>query len=89
MVKRKISIEKKSLLREHVKILGRLFLVIANVFNCQNGIMQQPFGNMALETNIFHLRNKLVIKEEEDMEEICLIDTLSQNHVDSFLESNI
>lgn len=44
---------------------------------------------MALETNIFHLRNKLVIKEEEDMEEICLIDTLSQNHVDSFLESNI
>lgn len=44
---------------------------------------------MALETNIFHLRKKLVIKEEEDMEEICLIDTLSQNHVDSFLESNI
>lgn len=46
--------------------------------------MQQPFGNMALETNIFHLRKKLVIKEEEDMEEIYLIDTLSQNHLTLF-----
>lgn len=44
---------------------------------------------MALETNIFHLRKQLVIKKEEDMKEICLIDTLIQNHVDSFLESNI
>ena len=38
--------------------------------------MQLIFGNMTLELNIFHLSKKHVHLEEEDLEEVCLIDTI-------------
>ena len=59
-------------------ILGRPFLAIANaIINCRNGVMQPTFGNMTLELNIFHLRNKDKQAEdkEEKSEEVCLSGT--------------
>ena len=57
--------------------LGRPFLATSNaIVNCQNGVMQLTFGNMALELNIFHLSKKHVHLEEEDLEKVCLIDTI-------------
>ena len=56
-------------------ILGRPFLAIANaIINCQNGVMQLTFGNMTLELNIFHLRNKDKQAEDKEQksEEVCL-----------------
>ena len=38
--------------------------------------MQLTFGNMTLELNIFHLRKKHMHLVEEDLEEVCLIDTI-------------
>ena len=40
------------------------------------GVMKLTFGNMTLELNIFHLGKKHVHSEEEDLEEVCLIDTI-------------
>ena len=58
-------------------ILGRPFLATSNaIINCRNGVMQLTFGNMTLELNIFHLGKKHVHLEEEDLEEVCLIDTI-------------
>ena len=58
-------------------ILGRPFLATSNaIINYQNRIMQLPFGNMTLELNIFYLSKKHVHPEEEDLEQVCLIDTI-------------
>ena len=38
--------------------------------------MQLTFGNMTLGLNIFHLSKKHIHQEEEDLEEVCLIDTI-------------
>ena len=58
-------------------ILRRPFLATSNaIINCQNGIMQLTFCNMTLELTIFHLIKKNVHLEEEDLEEVCLIDTI-------------
>ena len=57
-------------------ILGRPFLATANaIINCQNGVMQLTFGNMALELNIFHLNNKhkLVETENQMIDEVCSV----------------
>ena len=35
--------------------------------------MQLTFGNMKIELNIFHLRNKHKSKEEQELDEVCLI----------------
>ena len=58
-------------------ILGRPFLATANgIINCRNGVMQLTFCNMTLELNIFHLRNKykLVENENEMTDEVCSTD---------------
>ena len=48
-------------------ILGRPFLATANaIINCRNGVMQLTFGNMTLELNIFHLKNKQKLLENEN-----------------------
>ena len=48
-------------------ILGRPFLATANaIINCRNGVMQLTFGNMTLELNIFHLKNKQKLLETEN-----------------------
>ena len=65
-------------------ILGRPFLATSNVIiNCRNGVMQLTFGNMTLEVNIFHLCKKHIHPEEEEgPEEVCMIDTLVEEHYD-------
>ena len=43
--------------------------------------MQLTFGNMTLELNIFYMYKKLITpKEEEGPEEVCIIDTLVEEH---------
>ncbi|RVW80562.1 Retrovirus-related Pol polyprotein from transposon 17.6 [Vitis vinifera] len=63
-------------------ILGRPFLDTSNaIINCRNGLMQLTFGNMTLELNIFYMYKKLITpKEEEGPEEVCIIDTLVEEH---------
>ena len=46
------------------------------IINYRNGVMHLTFGNMTLELNIFHLSKNHVYLEEEDLEEVCLIDTI-------------
>ena len=58
-------------------ILGRPFLATSNaIINCRNEVMQLTFGNMTLDLNIFHLSKKHVRPEEEDLDKVCLIDTI-------------
>ena len=58
-------------------ILRRPFLATLNaIINRRNGVMRLTFGNMTLELNIFHLNKKHVHTKEEDLEEVCLIDTI-------------
>ncbi|RVW23878.1 Retrovirus-related Pol polyprotein from transposon 17.6 [Vitis vinifera] len=63
-------------------ILGRPFLATSNaIINFRNGVMQLAFGNMTLELNIFHLYKRHLHPEEEDrLEEVCLINTLVEEH---------
>ncbi|XP_034707090.1 uncharacterized protein LOC117930558 [Vitis riparia] len=63
-------------------ILGRPFLATSNAtINCRNGVMQLTFGNMTLELNIFHLCQKHIHPEEDEgPEEVCMIDTLVEEH---------
>ena len=58
-------------------ILGRPFLATSNaIFNFRNGVMQLTFGNMTLELNIFHLSKNQMQPVEEELEEVCIIDTI-------------
>ena len=72
-------------------ILGRPFLATSNaIINCRNGVMQLTFGNMTLELNIFHIcKRHLHPEEEEGLEEVCLINTLVEEHCDKNLEESL
>ncbi|RVX01139.1 Retrovirus-related Pol polyprotein from transposon 17.6 [Vitis vinifera] len=72
-------------------ILGRPFLATSNaIINCRNGVMQLTFGNMTLELNIFHLcKRHLHPEEEERLEEVCLINTLVEEHCDKNLQESL
>ena len=63
-------------------ILGRPFLATSNaIINYRNGLMQLTFGNMTLELNIFYMSKKSITPEEEEgSEEVCIIDTLVEEH---------
>ena len=64
-------------------ILGRPFLATSNAtINCRNGVMQLTFGNMTLELNIFHLRNKdkSAKDEEQKSKEVGLSGTSVGKH---------
>ncbi|KAL6312672.1 hypothetical protein AAG906_025113 [Vitis piasezkii] len=63
-------------------ILRRPFLATSNaIINCRNGLMQLTFGNMTLELNIFYMCKKPINPEEEEgPEEVCIIDTLVEEH---------
>ena len=63
-------------------IHGRPFLATSNAIrNCRNGLMQLTFGNMTLELNIFYMSKRLINpKEKEGPEEVCIIDTLVEEH---------
>ncbi|RVW66463.1 hypothetical protein CK203_065766 [Vitis vinifera] len=77
--------------RKQTIILGRPFLATSNaIINCRNGVMQLTFGNMTLELNIFHLcKRHLHPEEEEGLEEVCLINTLVEEHCDKNLEESL
>ncbi|RVW19323.1 hypothetical protein CK203_090381 [Vitis vinifera] len=63
-------------------ILGRPFLATSNaIINCRNGVIQLTFGNMTLELNIFHLcQSTSILKKMRAPEEVCMIDTLVEEH---------
>nr|CAN84028.1 hypothetical protein VITISV_024040 [Vitis vinifera] len=72
-------------------ILGRPFLAILNaIINCRNGLMQLTFGNMTLELNIFYMSKKLITPEEEEgREEVCIIDTLVEDHCNQNMQDKL
>ncbi|RVW72761.1 Retrovirus-related Pol polyprotein from transposon opus [Vitis vinifera] len=52
--------------------------------------MQLTFGNMTLELNIFHLYKKHIHPEEEEgPEEVCMIDTLVEEHCDKRMQEDL
>jgi hypothetical protein len=56
-------------------ILRRPFLATSNaLINCRSGVLKLSFGNMTVELNIFNTCNQL--KDEEDMHDVDLIETL-------------
>ena len=58
-------------------ILGRPFLATSNAFiNCRSEVLKLSFGNMTLELYIFNTCKQP--KDEEDVHEVDLIETLVQ-----------
>ncbi|WJZ91037.1 hypothetical protein VitviT2T_010147 [Vitis vinifera] len=72
-------------------ILGRPFLATSNaIINYRNGLMQLTFGNMTLELNIFYVSKKLITSEEEEgPEEVCIIDTLMEEHCNQNMQDKL
>ncbi|WKA10590.1 hypothetical protein VitviT2T_028155 [Vitis vinifera] len=72
-------------------ILGRPFLATSNaIINCWNGLMQLTFSNMTLELNIFYMSKKLITPEEEEgPEEVCIIDTLVEEHCNQNMQDKL
>ncbi|RVW12384.1 hypothetical protein CK203_099437 [Vitis vinifera] len=72
-------------------ILGRPFLATSNaIINCRNGLMQLTFGNMTLELNIFYMSKKPITPEEEEgPEEVCIIDTLVEEHCNQKMQDKL
>ncbi|RVW30841.1 hypothetical protein CK203_116073 [Vitis vinifera] len=56
----------------------------------RNGLMQLTFGNMTLELNIFHMSKKQITPEEEEgPEEVCIIDTLVEEHCNQNMQDKL
>ncbi|RVW13698.1 hypothetical protein CK203_087175 [Vitis vinifera] len=72
-------------------ILGRSFLATSNaIINCRNELMQLTFGNMTLELNIFYMCKKPINPEEEEgPEEVCIIDTLVEEHCNQKIQEEL
>ena len=71
-------------------ILGRPFLATSNaIINCRNGLMQLTFCNMTLELNIFYMSKKLITLEEEGPEDVCIIDTLVEEHCNQKMQDKL
>ncbi|KAL6319127.1 hypothetical protein AAG906_011206 [Vitis piasezkii] len=71
-------------------ILGRPFLATSNaIINCRNGLMQLTFGNMTLELNIFICLKANHSEEEEGPEEVCIIDTLVEEHCNQNMQDKL
>ena len=72
-------------------ILGRPFLATLNaIINCRNGLMQLTFGNMTLDLNIFYMSKKQTTPEEEEgPEEVCIIDTLVEEHCNQNMQDKL
>ncbi|RVW60852.1 Retrovirus-related Pol polyprotein from transposon 17.6 [Vitis vinifera] len=72
-------------------ILGRPFLATSNaIINCRNGLMQLTFGNMTLDLNIFYMSKKQITPEEEEgPEELCVIDTLVEEHCNQHMQDKL
>ncbi|KAL6347120.1 hypothetical protein AAG906_012701 [Vitis piasezkii] len=75
-VKRGLHVTKNAFLTEQVSAIIQM--------------MHLTFGNMTLELNIFHLcKRHLHPKEEEGLEEVCLINTLVEEHCDKNLQESL
>ncbi|RVW71056.1 hypothetical protein CK203_061487 [Vitis vinifera] len=60
------------------------------IINCRNGLMQLTFGNMTLELNIFYMSKKQITPEEEEgPEEVCIIDTLVEEHCNQNMQDKL
>ncbi|RVW23429.1 Retrovirus-related Pol polyprotein from transposon 17.6 [Vitis vinifera] len=72
-------------------ILGRPFLATSNaIINCRNGLMQLTFSNMTLDLNIFYMSKKQITPEEEEgPEELCIIDTLVEEHCNQNMQDKL
>nr|CAN66942.1 hypothetical protein VITISV_010069 [Vitis vinifera] len=72
-------------------ILGRSFLATSNaIINCRNGLMQLMFGNTTLELNIFYMsKNPITPEEDEGPEEVCIIDTLVEEHCNQKMQEKL
>ncbi|RVW64424.1 hypothetical protein CK203_062514 [Vitis vinifera] len=71
-------------------ILGRPFLATSNaIINCRNGLMQLTFGNMTLDLNIFYMSKKQTTPEEEEGPEVCIIDTLVEEHCNQNMQDKL
>ncbi|WJZ98617.1 hypothetical protein VitviT2T_017129 [Vitis vinifera] len=72
-------------------ILGRPFLATSNaIINYRNGLMQLMFDNMTLELNIFYISKKPINPEEEEgSEEVCIIDTLVEEHCNQKIQEEL
>nr|CAN70203.1 hypothetical protein VITISV_010325 [Vitis vinifera] len=72
-------------------IIGRPFLATSNaIINCRNGLMQLTFGNMTLDLNIFYMSKKQITPEEEEgPEELCIIDTLVEEHCNQHMQDKL
>ncbi|XP_058222963.1 uncharacterized protein LOC131332682 [Rhododendron vialii] len=65
-------------------ILGRPFLAIVDaVIHCRSGLLNLTFGNMKMEVNVFNIGSQM--GDDECIHEVNLIDSLVQEHVDTFL----
>ena len=52
--------------------------------------MQLTFGNMTLELNIFYMsKKKITPEEEEGPEELCVIDTLVEEHCNQHMQDKL
>ena len=72
-------------------VLGSSFLATSNaIISCRSGLMQLTFGNMTLELNIFYMSKKLITPEEEEgPEEVCIIDTLVEEHYNQNVQDKL
>ena len=52
-------------------------------------MMQLTFGNMTLELNIFHLCKRHPNQDEDEQEEVCLIYTLIEEHVEGIMKEEL
>ncbi|RVW32072.1 Retrovirus-related Pol polyprotein from transposon 17.6 [Vitis vinifera] len=56
----------------------------------RNGLMQLTFGNMTLDLNIFYMSKKQTTPEEEEgPEELCIIDTLVEEHCNQNIQDKL
>ena len=52
--------------------------------------MQLTFGNMTFELNIFYMSKKpITLEEEEGPEEVCIIDTLVEEHCNKNMQDKL
>ena len=52
--------------------------------------MQLTFGNMTLKLNIFYMsKNLITLEEEEGSEEVCIIDTLVEEHCNQKMQDRL
>ncbi|XP_058202963.1 uncharacterized protein LOC131317424 [Rhododendron vialii] len=65
-------------------ILGHPFLATDDaVIHCRSGLLNLTFGNMKMEVNVFNIGSQM--GDDECIHVVNLIDSLVQEHVDTFL----